>query len=256
MDTKDNKQTSNYYDSHWRDFAAVEYPKSKLSQASNFFSPIINNIRDDQSILDVGCGDGVHWFFLKKNLGLPIKYTGIDISFSSIDFLEKLTTDKNDTFKQMDATEMQFEHDLFDIVFTYGVIGYAENPHKVFMEMVRVCKPGGKIGIFSPEISGISKTILYAIRSISQLMHAKGQRVLANILVPFFGLAPSETGINLKNATWQQVREVILTDIAPPHLEILTHQTLLGWFREQNFRIISDDKNTKSMIWGIKPENI
>ncbi len=255
MSTKDNKQTSKYYNSHWRDFATEEYPKSKLLQASTFFSPIIKNICDNQSILDVGCGDGVHWFFLKKNLRLPVKYTGIDISQSSIDFLEKLTSDNIDSFKQMDAAELQFDRDLFDIVFSYGVMGYAENPYKVFMEMVRVCKPGGKIGIFSPEIRGISKTILFGIRSIAQLMQGKGQKFLADILVPFFGLAPSETGINLRNATWQQVREVILTDIAPPHLEILTHQTLLDWFNEQNFKILSDDTNIKSMIWGIKSED-
>jgi len=255
MGTKDKKQTSDYYNSHWRNFAAGQYPDSKLLQASHFFAPIINNIRDNQSVLDVGCGDGVHWFYLKKNRKLHIRFTGIDISQSSIDFLGKLTSDKNDSFMQMDASELQFDRDLFDIVFAYGVIGYAENPFKVFKEMVRVCKPGGQIGIFSPEISGISKIILSATRSIAQLLNKRGQKVLADILVPFFGLAPSETGINLKNATWQQVREVILTDIAPPHLEIIAHQTLLDWFKEQDFKIVSDDTKTKIMIWGIKPES-
>ena len=254
MDAKGNKQTSNYYNSHWRDFAAGHYPESKLLQASNFFDPIINNIRDNQSILDIGCGDGVHWFFLKKSRNLRIKYSGIDISQSSVDFLGKLTSDQNDSFKQMDASDLVFDRDLFDIVFAYGVIGYAEDPYKVFAEMVRVCKPGGQIGIFSPEISGISKTILFMIRGIARLLNGRGQKVLAGILVPFFGLAPSETGINLKNATWQQVREVILTDIAPPHLEILSHQTLLDWFKEQNLIITSDDIKVKSMIWGTKSE--
>jgi len=255
METKGNKQTSNYYNSHWRDFADKQYPQSKLLQASHFFSPIIENVRYNKSVLDVGCGDGALWFFLKENKKLPIRYTGIDISQSSIDFLQEQSLDKKETFKKMDASDLQFDADYFDIVFAYGVIGYAENPYEVFKEMVRVCKPGGQIGIFSPEVHGISKVILYSIRSIAKLLNERGKKFLADIFVPFFGLAPSETGINLKNATWRQVREVILTDIAPPNLIILPHETLLDWFKTQNFIIFSDDINSRSMIWGIKPEN-
>ena len=85
----------------------------------------------------------------------------------------------------MDASDLVFDRDIFDIVFAYGVIGYAENPYKVFMEMVRVCKPGGKIGVFSPEISGISKTILFAIRSIAQLLNEEVKRSLLIFLYLF-----------------------------------------------------------------------
>ncbi len=203
----------------------------------------------------MGCGDGVHWHYLKKIKGLPIHFTGVDIALQPIEFLKNNSSDQHDSFIQMNACELHFEDDSFDFVFAYGVIGYTEDPARAFKEMARVCKAGGYVGIFSPEIKGISKAILDAARSAASLFGRRGKQVLADILVPFFGLAPSESGINLRNATWRQVREVILTDIAPPHLAILPHHDLVNWFKESNLEIIFDDKQIRSIVWGRKPES-
>ena len=249
------KKTSDYYNTHWTSFANQQYPQAKLLQAARFFSPVIDQFENDHTVLDVGCGDGVHWYYLKKSQRFPVQFTGIDVAQQSIDFLIKLTSEKQDTFLQMDACDLQFDDDLFDLVFAYRVIGYTEIPHKAFVEMARVCKPGGYIGVFSPEIKGISRVILKTTRGIAQLFGDRVQQILADLLVPFFGLAPSETRISLKNASWQQVREVILTDIAPPHLTIFPHQNLLDWFEEKGIAIISDDPHIRSMVWGEKPES-
>ncbi|MCJ7520386.1 MAG: class I SAM-dependent methyltransferase [Anaerolineaceae bacterium] len=250
------KETSDYYNTHWTSFASQNYPQAKILQAARFFSPIVEQIQSNQNILDIGCGDGVHWHYLKKCQGFPIQFTGIDVSHQSINFLTKLASESQDAFLQMDACDLQFEDSLFDLVFAYGVIGYTESPHQAFVEMTRVCKPGGYIGIFSPEIIGVSSIILNKVRSISQRLGDKGQRIFANLLVPFFGLAPSESKISLKNAAWQQVQEVILTDIAPPHLIILPHRTLLEWFEEIEIAVIFDDPHNRSMIWRRKLESI
>ncbi len=249
------KLTSDYYDTHWTSFASQQYPQAKLLQAARFFSPVIDQFHNNHTVLDVGCGDGVHWYYLKKSQRLPVQFTGIDVARQSIDFLTKLTSEKQDTFTQMDACDLQFDDGLFDFVFAYGVIGYTEFPYKAFVEMTRVCKPGGYIGIFSPEIKGVSRIILKTTRSVAQLFGDRGQQILADLLVPFFGLAPSETRINLKNATWRQVREVILTDIAPPHLTVFPHQNLVNWYEEKGIVIISDDAHIRSIIWGKKPES-
>ena len=249
------KETSDYYNTHWTSFACREYPQAKLLQAALFFSPVIEQFQSNQKVLDVGCGDGVHRYYLRNGQRFIVQFTGIDVSRQSIAFLTKLTSETQDTFLLMDACDLQFDDDMFDLVFAHGAIGYTESPHKAFVEMVRVCKPGGYIGIFSPEIKGVSRIILNTARGFAQMLSGQGQQILANLLVPFFGLAPSETKISLKNSSWQQVREVILTDIAPPHLTILLHQNLLDWFKEKDIAIISDDPHYRSMVWGKKPEN-
>ena len=61
---------------------------------------------------------------------------------------------------------------------------------------------------------------------------------------------PSETGISLKNASWKQIREVILTDIAPPQLTLLSHSTISSWFTNEGFEIFSDVSEIPTSIWG------
>jgi ubiquinone/menaquinone biosynthesis C-methylase UbiE len=154
----------------------------------------------------------------------------------------------------MDACQLDFPSNSFDIVFAYGVIGYTDCPQKAMQELFRVCKPNGIVGIFSPEISGISHFGLQFLRSVASRLNNKGKSLLADLLVPFFGLVPSETKISLNNASWKQIREVILTDIAPPKLSLLSHDAITNWFSSNLFEIFSDDKEIPTSVWGNKIE--
>jgi ubiquinone/menaquinone biosynthesis C-methylase UbiE len=244
------KSTSDYYDSHWAAYADLNYPESKIEKIKKFFAPVQENLINAKNLLDVGCGDGAHWYYLKKLLELPVAYEGIDISNQAIEFLSKLSLDGSSKFQVMDACQLDFPSKSFDIVFAYGVIGYSDNPQKALHEMFRVCKPNGIVGVFSPEIKGLSRFGLQSIRSIAGRLNTKGKSMLADLLVPFFGLVPSETGINLKNASWRQIREVILTDIAPPQLTILSHDTLTSWYTNAGFKIFSVHQDMPLSIWG------
>lgn len=246
------KKTAAYYDSHWQNFAGVSYPDAKIDKARKFFNPVIDKISDRMEILDVGCGDGVHWFYLRNVLEKDFSYNGIDVSEKTVSYLSKKTASSGDHFRLMDACELRFPDNQFDFVFSYGVLGYTDQPFTAFSEMVRVCKKGGWIGVFSPDIRGVSKILLQLIRGFSRLLNQKGKTIFANLLVPFFGLAPSESQISLKNASWEQVREVILTDIAPPKLEILSYEKIKDWTQKLNIEIIFDDIEQRTILWGRK----
>jgi len=248
------KKTTDYYDLHWENYSDFTYPKVKLEKVREFFHPIIGSINDKYKILDIGCGDGVHWNYLRRIEKLSINYSGVDVSGHVIKFLQQKADKNKETFYVMDACSLDFPDDYFDVVFAYGVIGYTEDPKAALREMYRVCKPGGWVGVFSPDINGISKVILSSVRSFAQLLGERGKRILADLMVPFFGLAPSETQISLKNASWRQVREVILTDIAPPKLEIIGHQKMISWFDQLRIDIKFDNKKVRTILWGLKSE--
>jgi len=247
------KNNSEYYDAHWASFADVNYPDVKIDRAAYFFNPVINYFQPNKSILDVGFGDGVHWYYLKKLLKLNVHYHGIEISRQSVDFMKNLDRHNESTFGIMDACQMDFPDQSFDYVFAYGVIGYTDSSEKSFQEMVRVCRPGGLVGVFSPEIIGVPKLVLRIVRKISSHLGNKAKFLLADLLVPFFGIAPSGTAISLSNASWKQVREVILTDIAPPNLTLLSHETIIHWFKTTRLKVLHDDIKIRTMIWGHKP---
>jgi ubiquinone/menaquinone biosynthesis C-methylase UbiE len=242
--------TSEYYNFHWATFANFNYPGVKVEKVQKFFKPVKDKLLIEKDLLDVGSGDGTHWYYLKNILELPIIYHGIDISEKSVQFLNNSSSDLNSSFQTMDACQLDFPDGSFDIVFAYGVIGYTDNPQKAVEEMFRVCKPNGIVGVFSPEITGFSRFGLQLLRSLAGRLSNKGKSLLAALLVPFFGFIPSETRISLKNASWKQIREVILTDIAPPQLTLLSHDTITSLFSNNGFEIFSDDKEIPSSVWG------
>jgi ubiquinone/menaquinone biosynthesis C-methylase UbiE len=248
-----NQRDNAFYDSHWENFASLEYPAVKIEKCRIFFRPVFKFIKHANTVLDIGCGDGVHWNYLKRIEKLPVNYFGVDISAIAVNYLKSVADKNDESFFVMDACNLDFPDNRFDMVFSYGVIGYTGNPQGALEEMYRVCKPGGWIGVFSPDIIGISKSILFALRSVARLFGNRGKIILADILVPFFGLAPSQTQITLKNAKWRQVREVILTDIGPLKLEVIKYQEVINLVDQLGVIIRFDNSKAKTTIWGLKP---
>jgi phosphatidylethanolamine/phosphatidyl-N-methylethanolamine N-methyltransferase len=102
------------------------------------------NIRPTDHILEVGVGTGI-------NLGLYPKdctVTGIDFSASMLEKARDRMWRKevrNARLLQMDAADLRFPDDSFDIVYAPYLISVVPDPVKVACEMRRVCKPGGRI---------------------------------------------------------------------------------------------------------------
>ena len=102
------------------------------------------NIQPDERVLEVGVGTGI-------NLSLypaEAKITGIDYTASMLEKARERVTKKemrNVRLLQMDAADLKFPDDAFDIVYAPYLISVVPDPVKVAQEMRRVCRPGGRI---------------------------------------------------------------------------------------------------------------
>jgi len=96
-------------------------------------------------VLDYCCGNGGTSFFLAKH---GAQVTGIDISNTSIENCRKKTTQeglgKNASFLVMDAENLEFDDNYFDIIFCGGVLHHLDI-QKAYFELARVLKPDGEI---------------------------------------------------------------------------------------------------------------
>ncbi|MBI5503882.1 MAG: methyltransferase domain-containing protein [Deltaproteobacteria bacterium] len=99
-------------------------------------------------VLEVGIGTGLSLDAYPRHCSV----IGIDLSRDMLDRCE----DKMDPaqhehieLRQMDALHLEFPDQSFDYVTAFHVITVVPEPRKMLAEMVRVCKPGGKIVIIN-----------------------------------------------------------------------------------------------------------
>jgi phosphatidylethanolamine/phosphatidyl-N-methylethanolamine N-methyltransferase len=101
-------------------------------------------LRPGARVLEVGVGTGV-------NIGLyPADCTvvGVDLSEPMLgqarDRAARLGA-AHVTLERMDAADLRFRDDSFDVVYAPYMISVVPDPLKVAREMRRVCRPGGRI---------------------------------------------------------------------------------------------------------------
>jgi len=253
---KEKTDNQAYYTRHWQQYQDEDVPQTKLLGAQHFFSPIEEQLQKEAiSILDAGCGDGVHWRYLRSLPQQAFTYCGIDVAESAIEHLQKQTHSKNDSFKVMNLNKLNFPDAAFDVVFAFGVLGYCDDPFASFKELCRVCKPGGTIGLYSPEIGGMKKLFFQTLRAFCKGMNLEQKRRVAKLIIPIYGLLPSNSKMSTQNADPLQLEEVIMTNIAPPQLTFIPNAEIQNWYRAQGIEITFDSDIEKTTMWGKKKRN-
>ena len=105
-------------------------------------------IRPNDRILEVGVGTGINTSMYPRNCHV----TGVDLSSSMLDKArERVAREglRNVRLLEMDAQNLTFVDDSFDIVYAPYLVSVVPDPVQVAREMRRVCKPGGKIIILN-----------------------------------------------------------------------------------------------------------
>ncbi|MFO7940397.1 MAG: class I SAM-dependent methyltransferase [Bacteroidales bacterium] len=98
--------------------------------------------------LEYGCGEGSSAYEIARNGGVVY---GIDISNFAIEQARIKAAKQNlgITFKQMNAEDIKFEPDFFDLVCGSGILHHLD-VEKAYAEISKVLKPGGKAIFMEP----------------------------------------------------------------------------------------------------------
>ncbi len=132
------------------------------------------NVQPDERVLEVGVGTG---------LALPMyprhcQIVGIDLSEGMLEKAKERASEYDLTHVQlhrMDAGAMEFTDNSFDMVVAAYVVTAVPDYRKVVDEMIRVCRPGGRI-IMLNHFSNGNKLIAAVEKVISPLTRHLGWR--------------------------------------------------------------------------------
>ena len=110
-----------------------------------------------KKVLEIGCGLG--WFALnclEKNIG---HYVGIEHQGHNLIAAKKHISDSRIEFHEASALELPYSDQSFDTIVIFDVIEHlpTDSEPRLFNEMFRVLREGGKIFLSTPYASMISK---------------------------------------------------------------------------------------------------
>jgi phosphatidylethanolamine/phosphatidyl-N-methylethanolamine N-methyltransferase len=109
-------------------------------------------IKAGDRVLEVGVGTGINLALYPREATV----TGIDFTASMLEKARERAARKNAApvrLLQMDAADLKFADDSFDIVYAPYLISVVPDPVKVAQEMYRVCRPGGRVIILNHFLS-------------------------------------------------------------------------------------------------------
>lgn len=96
------------------------------------------------TLLDVGCGSGQLTIPAAKR---GMKVTGLDLAQNLVEQAREKAKQHglNVCVEQGDAEDLPYDHASYEAVMSFIGAMFAPRPERVASEMVRVCRPGGKI---------------------------------------------------------------------------------------------------------------
>jgi SAM-dependent methyltransferase len=106
------------------------------------------NLREGETVLDLGSGGGIDVFLAAKKVGPKGKVIGIDMTQTMIAKAQTLATThgySNVDFRLGEIENLPVDDETIDVIISNCVINLAPDKAKVFNEAHRVLKPDGRI---------------------------------------------------------------------------------------------------------------
>lgn len=118
-----------------------------------FFEPYL---RSPMKLLDCGCGPGTITLGFAKAIA-PGAVTGVDVSSSQISLARENALKQaidNAEFLEGNIYNLPFSDHSFDGAFSHALLEHLQEPIKALQELFRVLKPGGIVGVRTPDWGG------------------------------------------------------------------------------------------------------
>jgi ubiquinone/menaquinone biosynthesis C-methylase UbiE len=143
--TVPSKESESY--THGHHDSVLRAHRSRTAQNSAGF--LLPHLRDDMTLLDVGCGPGTVTADLARVLAGG-EVVGVDASGKVLDAAREHAAAlgySNVRFEQANAYELPFDDDTFDVVYAHQLLQHLSDPVAALREMRRVAKPGALVAV-------------------------------------------------------------------------------------------------------------
>ena len=124
-----------------------------LESHGAFFIP---HLRLGMQVLDAGCGPGSMTQGIAAHIGAG-RVIGVDMSESQVQLAARRAVEhgaSNAEFRTGNVYALPFADAQFDALFSHALLEHLREPVRAMREFLRVLKPGGVMGVATPDWSG------------------------------------------------------------------------------------------------------
>ncbi len=131
------------------DAFAEEWDKMFTAEDLEILSFLIESfdINAHDKIVDLGCGTGVLFDLLRRQVGPEGLVVGVDLSAEMVKKARKNFPFKNIMTIDADAEMLPLKSELFDVAISFAAFAHFENQEQVMEEASRILKKGSKFYI-------------------------------------------------------------------------------------------------------------
>ena len=169
------------------------------------------DLKENQIVLDAGCGQGVVSTYLAKKYGPKI--FGITLVPFEVERAKEraknLNVQKKTKYQVMDYSATNFPDNYFDAIYTTETLSHSPNIRKTLREFFRVLKPGGKVALFEYTLAPDEKFSEWEKKMLDVVIEGSAMMGLKDFRHDQF------TGV-VKNAGFENVKEQNITENIRP----------------------------------------
>lgn len=182
------------------EFDGEKYKKASRHQ-KEWGNKLISSLqlKGNESILDLGCGDGI----LTEQLSLLVRegyVLGIDASVGMIEKAEQNVHD-NLKFRHMDINEMDFDNE-FDVIFSNAALHWVKYHNKLLKNTYIALKQGG-IAVWNFASDGNCETFYSVMRK--KIKDERYKKCFADFEWPWFMPSKAEYEVLTENIGFSEV---------------------------------------------------
>ncbi len=150
----------------------------------------------DAKILELGCGHGLLWKENADRIPSGWDITLSDLSSGMLDSVWRnlVVTGRNYKFKEIDAQQIPFADETFDVVIANHMLYHVPDRAKAFAEIKRVLKPGGRLIATTVGENHMNETHIWEKRASRE-----------NLCGPFTSSFTLENGLEQLKAFFSQI---------------------------------------------------
>ena len=134
--------------------------QSRGSSSEAIYKMVARALRDTGKcgvLLDVGCGNGELRDFVRHQI---VRYVGADIAR-----YEAFPADAEFHQVDLDRLPMPLGDGIAEVVVAVETIEHVENPRALMREMVRLCRPGGRVVVTTPNQLSLASKVSLLVRN-------------------------------------------------------------------------------------------